>query len=97
MGHNGITHADGLVIPGWAPEDGWRFAIGARAGAISDDHHIDDVVIEGGSAFEVEAVPLSVSLNGLQFSSHLPFAYNRETPLEAGAGAESGGVGAVSW
>ena len=54
-------------------------------------------LVAAGSASEREASPLSVSLNGLQFSSSLPFVYNRETALEAGAGAESGGAGAVSW
>ena len=95
--HHGLVHVTGLGIDGWHPMEGWRFAIGARTGSKSDDHHIDDLVLEAGSASEREASPLSVSLNGLQFSSSLPFVYNRETALEAGAGAESGGAGAVSW
>ena len=91
--HKGVTHAEHLRIDGWAPLNGWRFAIGARAGGRSDDHHIDDLVIEGGGAFAPEAIPLSLTLNGLQFSrSPVPFVYEHETAAEAGAAVDTVGL-----
>ena len=93
VAHKGVTHADHMAVPGWHPRRGWRFAIGARTGFLSDDHHIDDLVIEAGGAFASEAVPLSLTHNGLQFStSPSPFVYGRETAEEAGAAVDTVGM-----
>ena len=86
--HAGRTHCAGLAIDGWAPREGWRFAIGARSGGESDDHHVDDLVIEAGAAAEPEAAPVAVTLNGLQFGlAPQGFVYLRETAAEAGMDA----------
>ena len=46
----------------------------------SDDHHVDDLLIEAGSAYRPEPVPLELTLNGLQFSSSgLSFEYPTNT------------------
>ena len=81
--HAGVTYADGLPVAEWAPTRGWRFAIGARAGSDADDHHVDDVVVEAGSAFVPTTVPLSISLNGLQYSEELGWEYGVETADQA--------------
>ena len=54
--------------------------VGARTGMQSDDHHVDDLLIEAGSAYRPEPVPLELTLNGLQFSSGgLSFEYPTNT------------------
>ena len=55
----------------------------ARAGSDADDHHVDDVVVEAGSAFVPTTVPLSISLNGLQYSEELGWEYGVETADQA--------------
>ena len=46
----------------------------------SDDHHVDDLLLEAGSAFRPEQVPLELTLNGLQFSEGgLAFEYPANT------------------
>ena len=83
--HKGVTHAVGLIIEGWRPQHGWMFALGARAGQLSDDHHIDDLIIDGGAAIAPEAAPLSITHNGLQFTSApVPFVYEVESQEESG-------------
>ena len=79
-------HISELKIDNWAPRHGWRFGLGARVGAESDDHHVDDLLLEAGSAVGPQALPLEVTLNGLQFSeSDLMFTYLPEAE-EAAAG-----------
>ena len=80
VSHAGTTYVLRLRIAGWAPRRGWRFGLGARTGMQSDDHHIDDLLIEAGSAYRPEPVPLELTLNGLQFSSSgLSFEYPTNT------------------
>ena len=95
VAHAGHSYASGLAIPGWNPRPGWRFAIGARSGGESDDHHVDDVTVVGGSAYVPTVVPLSVSLNGLQFSPALSWEYGVETEEEARGGGGGGLAGAA--
>ena len=46
----------------------------------SDNHWVDDVLVEAGSAFRPEPVGLELTLNGLQFSeSRLTFEYPAST------------------
>ena len=93
VAHKGVTHVDRLVIDAWQPRLGWRFAIGARAGGLSDDHHIDDLVIEAGAAISPEASPLAITLNGLQFTpSEQPFVYGLESAEAAGASVDRVGI-----
>ena len=74
--HAGHAYVSALAVHGWAPRRGWRFALGARTGMDSDDHHVDDLLLEAGSAFRAEPVAVEVTLNGLQFSSEgLSFEY----------------------
>ena len=42
-----------LALPGWAPQAGWRFGIGGRTGGATDNHWIDDLLIE------TDAVPFT--------------------------------------
>lgn len=86
-----ISHAaaglsvSALRIGGWAPREGWRFGFGSRVGGDSDDHHLDDLLLEAGSAVEPEPVPLELTFNQLQYSSSgLMFTYLPESALEAG-------------
>jgi len=84
LDYAGRSLARGLRMPRWAPRTGWRFAIGARSGGRSDDHHVDEFVIEAGSAVTAEAVRVAVTLNGLQFTEEaLQFEYLPETAHEA--------------
>ena len=69
VSHAGVVRAQNLVIDGWAPQMGWRFAIGARTGTDSDDHHVADVLLEAGAVFHDTAVPVEVTFNGQDFSS----------------------------
>jgi hypothetical protein len=88
--HAGVVHVDQLAIPQWAPVQGWRFALGARSGGESDDHHVDDLVIDAGSALLATDVPVALSLNGVQFTREdIRFRYERETSEEAGFWAVS--------
>ena len=88
--HAGVVHVDQLAIPQWAPVAGWRFALGARSGGESDDHHVDDLVIDAGSALLATDVPVALSLNGMQFTNEdLRFRFERETSEEAGFWAVS--------
>ena len=80
----GFAFAQALPVPGWAPRAGWRFALGARSGARSDHHHVDDLLIEAGSAATTGAVPVALTLNGLQFTPELhEFVYQHESADEA--------------
>ena len=84
VGPAGFAFAQALPVLGWAPRAGWRFALGARSGARSDHHHIDDLLIEAGSAATTGAVPVALTLNGLQFTPELlEFVYQHETADEA--------------
>ena len=84
VSHAGHAHVSGLSIDGWAPQQGWRFGLGARIGTDTDDHHVDDLVIDGGSAVHPQAVPLEVTLNGLQFSDGgLLYTYGKEHQAQA--------------
>ena len=83
VSHGGVAHATGVPLRGFAPRVGWRFGIGARSGGMSDDHHVDDLVIEAGAAFAPEPVELSVTLNQLQFSAPQRFVYEHESAAEA--------------
>lgn len=66
--HAGHTYVHRRPIHGWAPRRGWRFGLGARTGMGSDDHHVDELLIEAGSAYRAEPVGVELTLNGLQFS-----------------------------
>ena len=44
--HAGHAYVYRRPIHGWAPRRGWRFGLGARTGMGSDDHHVDDLLIE---------------------------------------------------
>ena len=82
MRHGGpatVADSANLQVDGWAPRRGWRFGLGARTGMGSDDHHVDDLLIEAGSAFRAEPVVVELTLNGLQFSDKgLLFEYAAE-------------------
>ena len=78
--HDNYELVAALPIDGWQPQRGWRFGLGARTSDEGDDHFVDDLRIEAGSAVAAEAVPLEVTFNGVQFtSSGLTFAYERES------------------
>ena len=66
--HAGHAYVSALAVHGWAPRRGWRFGLGARTGMGSDDHHVDELLIEAGSAYRAEPVGVELTLNGLQFS-----------------------------
>ena len=83
---SGVTHAASLPIAKWDPQPGWRFAIGARSGGESDDHHIDDLLIEAGAAFVPTLAPVGLTLNGLQFTEEdVSFEYPFSTDGEVGS------------
>ena len=87
VSHAGDVYADALRIDEWAPERGWRFALGARSGALRDDHFVSAMLPEGGAAFAAESVDVEVSRNGQDFStSGLRFEYGavREEPPQFG-------------
>ena len=70
----------GVQISAWAPEPTWRFAFGARTGALAhehDYHRIDNVRIELGTLHTpVGRVALEVGIDGGRFSdSALSYAY----------------------
>ena len=77
---SGVTHAASLPIAKWDPQPGWRFAIGARSGGESDDHHIDDLLIEAGAAFVPTLAPVGLTLNGLQFTEEDVSSVTRVSP-----------------
>ena len=84
VSHAGHAYVAALPIGEWEPRRGWRFGLGARIGADTDDHHVDDFVLEGGSAVHPQAVPLEVTLNGLQFSEEgLQYTYQQEGRSQA--------------
>ena len=75
--HDGHAYAQALRLDGWLPRRGWRFALGARTGAGSDDHHVRELQLETGAVFTDEAVPVELTLNGQDFSeSGLQFTYS---------------------
>ena len=60
--HAGHTYVYRRPIYGWAPRRGWRFGLGARTGMGSDDHHVDDLLIEahGTRTTRLRNTPLAV-------------------------------------
>ena len=84
VSYAGHAYAVSLPIGEWAPQLGWRFGLGARIGTDTDDHHVDDLVVEGGSAAHPQPVPVEVTLNGLQFSEQgLLYTYQQEGQSQA--------------
>jgi hypothetical protein len=86
--HMDVLHADMLQIEAWEPQPGWQFALGARGGGESDDHHIDDLAIDAGSSYAPATAAVALTLNGLQFTegadSQLLFEYQVESAVQAG-------------
>lgn len=45
---NTATALIDVTIPGWAPQAGWRFGVGARTGGFTDDHAITQFSLQTG-------------------------------------------------
>ena len=57
-----------IVIPGWAPQAGWRFGMGASCSGKTDYHWIDNLKLESTwLASGALTYPLALTLNGQQF------------------------------
>lgn len=95
-GHDGAT-TEHIAIPGYAPQRGWQFALGASSYQWSDYHWVDNLRIS--STWSVEgtaAYPLSLSQNGQTFhhvgqdvTYHAPPAVSMMIP---GTGPIAGGT-----
>ena len=79
MIHNGDRRVVGLPIYGYNPTSAWQFIVGAAAGPYGDTHRIDSLRIRSGELIYQTTVPLSVSVNGLEFT-HVPGGYRYFTP-----------------
>lgn len=66
--HNGRRRLVSLPIFGYAPTAAWHFSMGARAGPFGDTHRVDNLRLRSGELLREGVVPLSISVNGLDFT-----------------------------
>ena len=80
MPHRARTHP--RLVDSWQVWFRHSHACALTLGRGSDDHHVDDLLIEAGSAYRAEPVGVELTLNGLQFSDGdpNPDSYPRPTP-----------------
>jgi Ca2+-binding RTX toxin-like protein len=45
--HNGRMIFNQVQVPGWSPQDDWRFAMGHRTGGVTERGWVDNLVIDG--------------------------------------------------
>ena len=71
------TYWDKIPLPGYAPQPGWQLAFGAAAGALTDNHWVDELLVRTGALVDATPVPVYLSLNGQQFETgrHAPLRY----------------------
>ncbi|MCA9138826.1 MAG: proprotein convertase P-domain-containing protein, partial [Planctomycetales bacterium] len=50
---NGHTIFSGVSLPGWDPQPGWRFAMGARTGGLSEEHVVENLSIQMAPWFDL--------------------------------------------
>ena len=92
---DGVACMQGVVVPGWRPQPGWRFGLGARAAVQGARHWVRSVVVRGGARVQTTTVPLEVSGNLQQWSEPVEYAYGGHPAamlLRPRAGPRGGGT-----
>ena len=77
--HNAERRVHYLPVYGYAPDATWQFSLSAHAGPHGDTHRVDNLRIRSGELVELDTAPLSISVNGQDFSA-VPGGFRYYTP-----------------
>ena len=73
--YGGVALFKDLPLPAWAPQRGWQLAFAAASGAGTDNHWLDNLHISTGAHVDRTPIPVTLSLNGQQFTSEVAYTY----------------------